>query len=389
MQLAQNVSSNIDLGGKKKVQQREFLCDLIINQLLRFNDPLPYCALCGCEKEKKERKSHVIMRCTLDNMKKESGGHVFYSRFHHQPISTEGAIWYMLCKRCEQANDLNTAEERIELLRRKCREHFDQDILVKEESASLLHFAAVFILYRGIMVNIDLLEELHKPNSRALFSTFYSVKEYCRKPVLPPPVDIYLFTLPFSDISKYVYKYLSRDVTQRVPALLDPYMRRIELTHVATTKQTSFFYTCFDGLHLITPISGGDALKELMLKHYPKDDDRYHPELAFHCHDTSPYLILRNRKSKASFFPPFLYLLSFEGADKWKDYYECDEDFHLHAKLTLNPTRGFLYEHREQQGVHNEPGKPETLKLSDEAEEEENVLDFDEFIKRYEVIHDV
>ena len=366
-----NDETMIQLEPGVEVAQKELLCDLIDNQLLLLSGHPPYCTLCGrrklthltspcvyCDSTATTRsgecvgcrmkkvtttRSHAIQNCTLQNMEKESGGPVIYSQRHGIVKKASDVTWHILCSHCEHANDLNIAESRLECLRQVLRDNPDYDVEVKTADAKLLLFASAFNLYRGLMVNVDMLNELTDPCFIfPLLTCFYRLKRYCQDPIVHPNPDIYFFLLPSYDVF--------RDIDQRkenipqVSVLHDPYMRRIEFTHVTTFEKDSLkdrcLYMCFDRFHFVLPIFPGNKL-ELDLLSKPRSVE-YFPNLARHQSITDPFLLLRNRESEESFFPSILYRMAYEGANKLSNEFEHDQSLRRHVGVSMRPVRGII-----------------------------------------------
>ena len=407
-----NDEATIQLEPGVEVTQKELLCDLIDNQLLLVSGKPPYCTLCGRKKLKHLtspcaycgsttitrsgecvgchrmkvtiQKSHVIPNCTLRNMEKESGGQIIYSQRHGIVMGASDVTWRILCSYCERANYLNTAESQLECLRQKLRNNPDCDVLVKTDDAKLLLFASAFNLYRGLMVNVDMLSELTDPRLKfPLLSCFHRLKRYCQDPIVQPSSDIYFFLLPSYDVFRDIDDDQRRKSIPQVSAFHDPYMRRIEFTHVATFEQDSLkhrcLYLCFDRFHFVLPILPSNMNKYLLAE-YPKSRE-YFPNLARHQSVTDPYLRLRNRKSKESFFPSILYRMAYEGANKLSYEYEHDPSLRRSSGIIMRPVRGIINrssEESRQPAIQHQESTRERTNLGYPVQEEDKVLVFGE-----------
>ena len=404
-----NVEATIQLEPGVEVTQKELLCDLIDNQLLLLSGQPPYCTLCGRKKLKHltspcaycgsttttrsgecvgchrmkvtTQDSHAIQKKTLENMEKESGGRVIYSQRHGILKGASDVTWHILCSHCEHANDLNTAESRLERLRQVLRDNPDYDLVVKTADVKLLLFASAFNLYRGLMVNLDMLSELTKPCLKfPLLLCFYRLKWYCRDPIVRPSPDIYFFLLPSYDVFQDIDQ---RKETFPVSVLHDLYMRRIEFTHVATFEHDSLkhrcLYLCFDTFHFLLPILPSNMDKHLLAE-YPKSRE-YFPNLARHHSVFDPYLRLRNRQSEESFFPSILYRMAYEGANKLSNEFEHDPSLRSHARVSMRPVRGIINRSSEESrklATQHQESTRERTNLGYPVQEEDKVLVFGE-----------
>ena len=409
-----NDGAMIQLGAGVEVTQKDLLRDIIDNQLLLLSGKPPYCTLCGLKKIKRStsrcaycgrttttrsgecvgcrrmkvttQDSHAIPKCTLQNMEKESGGRVIFSQRHGIVMGASDVTWRILCSHCEHANYLNTAESRLECLRQKLRNNPDYDVLVKTDDAKLLLFASAFNLYRGLMVNVDMLSELTDPCLKfPLLSCFYRLKQYCQNPIDKPSPDIYFFLLPSYDVFRDIDDDQRRKSIPQVSAFHDPYMRRIEFTHVATFEQDSLkhrcLYMCFDRFHFVLPILPSNMDKYLLAE-YPKSRE-YFPNLARHQSVTDPYMYLRlrNRKSKESFFPSILYRMAYEGASKLSYEYEHDPSLRRSSGIIMRPVRGIINRYSEESrkpAIQHQESTRERTNLGYPVQEEDKVLVFGE-----------
>ena len=316
------------------------------------------CVHCGCLKTKSfecctkcthlkasTRDSHAIPNCTLRELQKKSDWRrnrpVIYSYKRRMVKHASKVTWHIFCSHCEHANQLNASEGVAERIRYWLDDLLRNDIEIDVDDTKLLLIAAAFILYRGLMVNVDLLKELCSPGlAHPLLQTFYSLKRYCQNPDNNPPPDIYHFLLPSFNVLT--------DTDHKKHTLLDPYMRMIKFTHIVTTvprsPECSFLYTAFDRFHFVLPLP--QCKEELipgMLSRYrqskPIKQLEFCPNLSQH---QSTVLKLRNGESAESFFPQLLYRLGYEGAKELEEMYLNDITMQHHFNVSLQPNCGII-----------------------------------------------
>ena len=369
--------TQFNLGLGIELSTKEFTFDILANKILLISGTSDYCAL--CREPGRICNSHVIPNATLKNMEKESGGKVIYSYKHGIVKAANNVTWKILCRSCENMKKrLNTSESRLEYLRLILQLNQDRDVEVKATDAEYVLFAAAFILYRGFMVNVDLYTIINTAPLQVtsqFLQCFYSLKQYCQNPDTPRRPDIYFLLLPSNDIFHEFDQLEIR--SSQVSVLLNSYMRRIELTHVATvqldSRECKFLYTCFDRFHFVLPITEQETLKKHLLARYPKSmhpqHGQYDPNLSRHQSPDQPHLMLRNRESMDSFFPTFLYEMANEGVKQWTTMFEQDLFLRCYARVKMGPVRGVIFECPKNSRILGEnTKKPSARPISEQGE---------------------
>ena len=193
------------------------------------------------------RHSHVIPECILHNYwmmhsSYEQTDYIFdFSR--NERLAAGSLTYQLLCGNCE--DHYSVSENYLLSLYIYIAGKPDVNFVFPHktgEDTSWLRYILANIVFRGILVNVDLYDECFK--EQEVISKIYSLWEFCAgKSSSPPNLKVFLLpNKPFNEqVNDFMYPF---EMLIRMP----------RCTELVKQSEGTFFYTKFDCFHIVFPI---------------------------------------------------------------------------------------------------------------------------------------
>ena len=239
----------------------EVLIKLFLNltRLYRAGRTYGFCPLCF-EIKKKVRQSHIIPECILmafrlihvpvRSLDCKEDYRILYNFSSWSRFPPRKATVELLCENCETKS--SDDENKLKSVYLYIMSNPDIACQIEGMENGWLHRVLAHILFRGILVNVDL-DDYHG-NSHSWFedgdflATFTSLWNYCKNPSHPNPPDLRLFLLPNKALN---------DETTFSMFSMERILRSPHYTEIIIKEKIGvFLYTKFDCFHVVLPVDG-------------------------------------------------------------------------------------------------------------------------------------
>lgn len=235
---------------------------IMANQLLIFAEQIPQCLLCTCSKSSIQR-SHIFPQSLLDAYSdihctgfEEKGKLTIWDesmKGSNRRIAPSELSFPLFCKTCE-----DKASRQEGFLRDKYLEIMgsgvELNIVITRKDYDKLKRILALLLFRGALLNINIVEELLIPGYLDFFwETFIQLRNFCLEEDhdkckdSPITNKLQLFLLPNT--------HFNPDNIEPT-FLLDYQLRNPQYTSIALSEGTPFLYMKFDCFHCVLPFHG-------------------------------------------------------------------------------------------------------------------------------------